>query len=844
MNRQMCLKSLAILSLATVLSVSAHAQTWWVKKYIFDAITLNGRRELGLHFHSVDGDRDTFNLLNYYGQGEKRFTDTGSVDIVGTNLFGVVNFRSTITDSRFRDPQQQRFSLDYTKGRVRANLGDIWGSLLNTNRYASLSRSMRGGQVQVNSGPLTVKVLRSEAKGSARTISIQGTNSSGPYYLQSNQLVADSEQVQVDGIDMVLGTDYLINYEVGYISFINRVIAPTSTIVVTYEAFGFNATPGVIQGAGARLNLGNKGQYGALGLTAMEQKVRGSGGLSTRLEQFEGFGAPSTPYFLQFEPIRTRPITIRVDGVLQVEGIDYRFDAVNPSIFYFNRFMPATSSIDVIYTPKPTQTVDGDRRVIGVDYSIPLGRYGTAIYSQATGELLSDVNPLKGTARGVSATARYRGIRLSGSVDDIPEDYVAVETRGFRRNERSTRLTLEGEGRFNYGASYQNSRIALRRVDNDGNISFSPARTTVAEANVGRSSIGNWSWSLEQKRYTSKSLTNESKLDSTSASMSSTNKRLSTNFGLERQSGFGTSAGSRTNIELNSLVAGASYLVGKGLSVSTRNTLSGIKANSDSGTGRDLSFALTYDPNPSTSIQASYADSDSGKIATLSQFQIGSGLGFDGNGFSGAGNPAFNTGGINQRVLRLFGRHRLNERVNLDARIIQSRAFGSVTSNSDTTIYGAGATIDFGDNTNLGVTLDRSTTRFLDTPIRSEVTSMDVFLDGSPEGRLSYRFGLNSSLNGGGSAFAQDSPYLSAGLTYRFAARQAVSLSVLGGRLTGYLPQDEAQASLTYQYQIYRNIALAASYRWRRLTNRDPASSFVGYRSNSFDLELTFDFGR
>lgn len=87
------------------------------------------------------------------------------------------------------------------------------------------------------------------------------------------------------------------------------------------------------------------GRGGKFGVTSMRQMSPNRGTSSTRLEKFEGFGAASTPYFLQFEPLASSVVIIRVNGVLQREFIDYRFDTSNPAVFYFTRFMPRTDQI-------------------------------------------------------------------------------------------------------------------------------------------------------------------------------------------------------------------------------------------------------------------------------------------------------------------------------------------------------------------------------------------------------------------------------------------------------------------------------------------------------------------
>lgn len=832
-------------ALALVWASPASAQVWgWLRRDVFDRIQLSGYRNLGFHSHKVDGDREAFNSLNYGGQGNRRFTDQGTVDVVGDKVFGLFNFRATITDSRFQDPQQQRFSLDYAKKAWSVNAGDIYGALLNTNPYASVSRSMRGGMAQFSSGGLTLKALRSEARGSARTVSLEGNNSVGPYYLQSNQIVADSEQVLVDGVEQTLGRDYVINYEVGYITFLTKVIAPTSSIVVSYEAFGFNATPGVIQGLGATYRIPKNG--GLVGLTLLEQKARGGSSLSTRLEQFQGFGAASTPYFLQFEPLRTRPIAVKVDGVIQVEGVDFYFDAINPVVFYFTRTIPASSNVDVVYTPKPTQTVNGDRRTVGFDYRLPVGRYGSVHYAQATGELLSEVNPFKGTAKGLTASLNYKGYRLTGGVTDIPDTYVAVETRGFQRNERNTRLQIEREsGLIRYGAAYTNARIAQRLVDDNGNVTFRPSRTTQLRAHAETNVLTGTRWSLEHTRQTAKNSSFDNRLDTTRTSLSRTWSKLSGQFGAEHQSGRGLVGATPSNIGINSLFTRLDYVPRDDLSLSSKLSFSNVRSGTNRGSGRDITLSSTYRPSDRLNLQASYLDSDSGALASLSGFSLGNGLGYDGNGFSGgAGNPSFNAGAISQRAFRLAAQSQLSPRLSVDARGYLVRAFGGVTSNSDTTGVGLGVDYDFGNQTRLNLNLDQTNTKFLGTAVRSESSSISAYLDADPSGPWLYRLSTSALISGGGSTFAQNSLYGDASLSYLLTPRQRLTLAGTAGRTTGYLPQEEYQVSLGYTYQIWRNLGLTASYRIRRITSLDPFQTSGQYRSRGLDFELTFDFGR
>ncbi|MCC7229797.1 MAG: hypothetical protein IT203_05340, partial [Fimbriimonadaceae bacterium] len=244
-------------SIAALLTVTgaAHASMPpvydWLRNAVFKKISITGRRSLGIHVHEVSGDKEAFNNLNYYGEGGKRFTDTGQVTLIGNKVFGFFNFNMTLTDDRYTDPQSKRIWLDYRKDGLQVGYGDLTAaSLLNTNEFARYTKTLSGATLGYTKGRFAVKALRTESKSSARTRSIQGGNTLGPYFIGDSQIINDSEEIKVDGVLMRQGQDYTINYQVGTITFVTRMIAPTSTIVVSYETLGFNSTAGVVQGAG------------------------------------------------------------------------------------------------------------------------------------------------------------------------------------------------------------------------------------------------------------------------------------------------------------------------------------------------------------------------------------------------------------------------------------------------------------------------------------------------------------------------------------------------------------------------------------------------------------------
>lgn len=838
-----CIGSSVLVPLA-----AAPAPDWvrYLDREVVRKIEVAGYRTIGYHDHRIDGDREAYNTLNYGGQGARRITDIGQLRLTGRRVLGVFNFDATILDSRFTDPQGQKWSVDMARGPWSLKFGDIQGSLLNTNRFLAFDKSLSGVQAGYQRGRFAARAVQSEAKGSARTITIQGTNSPGPYYLQNSQIVPGSERVQLDGQDMRLGTDYVVNYEVGSLTFIDRTISLTSSIVVTYEAFGFNARRGIVEGAGASYDLGRGGK---LGVTLLRQRARTGGVASTRLESFQGFGAPSTPYFLQFEPLRTQTITVRVNGVLQIQGADYVFDPDNAAIFYFTRFMPATDVIDVVYTPVPRTTADGDRENVGLDYRLPLGEKGRAgelSLAVARGRLYNTATPLSGTARGARLTYRHGMLDLTANARDVPEGFVSVESRSFNRNERAYdwQIGLRPGGPLRFGASQGNSAVRTRSVDGTGATVFRGTRAAkvrvFAETDADDASQR---WRLEHRRQDTRTPQGESRVDATSLNTSQRAGTINWQLALDRQTGYGPSgtAGARSTFRLMGTRLSASYNPSSTFNTQLVFGVSDVKLDGARSTGRDSNLAATWNPSRVWGVRGSYLLSDSGSIATLGRFTNGSGLGFDGNGFTGgAGTTTSVLGATNVEATQLAVAYTPSDRISMNLGWIQQRSTGSVSSNSRTSSLGWAASADLGAGHQLSASVDRSETTFADSPLRSEATTYGLFYSARPKGPWSYSLGSSLQFSGGTRQYAQDSLWYEASLAYQIAPRHSLVFSGNGGGTRGYLPQDGFEAGLTYVYRIWRSLGLNVSYRVRDVRNRDGSVTSGAYRSRGFDVELNF----
>lgn len=826
----------------------------WLDKSILKRISITGRRSLGFHMHSVSGDREAFDTLNYYGQGASRFTDTGQVTLIGNQVLGFFNFNMTLTDDNYSDPQSKRIWLDYKRDGFQLGYGDLMSaSLLNTNEFARYTKTLSGAMVGYNKGRFAVRALRTETKSSARTRSLQGANSPGPYFIGDSQIVNDSEEVKIDGVTLKQGLDYTINYQSGSITFVSRVVPPTSTIVMSYETLGFNTTSGTVQGAGLTYDMG---RYGRLGVTAVEQKTGGGTGLNSRTDKFQGYESPSSPYVLDFEPLDSRPIIVKVNGILQIENVDYIFGTDSGgnkiySLIFFLRPIPSINEVTVTYTPRPVQTIDGDRRVFGFDYKLPLGgKRGFLHYSQATGELSNGINPVKGTARGLKAEYGFGDYKLRGSLKDVPSNFVTVESRGFNRNEKGLDVGLDYRRKnWSWGLSNNNSDISYRTAKADGTIVVNRSNFSNQRAYVGFTPPENGlTWALEHNRTQSKFAGSDTKVDTTALSASKAFGKLNTRLSLEHQSGIGPitveNETRRGNVSLDAVRLFTDYSTSNGWFFGARTSFSRTSSLGKNGTGNDITLSTSYRPMSGPfDFEAVFSQSNSGSLATLGGFQNGTGIGYGSGITGGSQTGGFGSGASDYRFVQLMPNYRLNKRTTINGRMYQSKSSGIYNSNSETTSFGLGMTVDLGNNTVITTSFDKTATRFLEVAAKSDSLALDAAIMGAPLGPWSYRLGMNSLISGNSTEFAQDSVGFDGYVRYKINPRSNFSMQFALGRTSGYLPQSDNFFGAFYEHQLYRNVSLIGSYKVRRVTNLDALYSTGAYRSNGFDLELNFNFG-
>lgn len=843
-------------------------------------VSISGRKSIGYHLHAIEGDAAAFRDQNYFGQGGQRVTDNTELTIRVNKFLGFLSFDWRWTNSRFSNPYDARITYTYESPNLTLEWGDITASLGGANPLVGFNRTLKGATASANWGRNRFRYITSETKAAARTITLQGNDSPGPYYLQGSQLVDGSERVQVDGVEKRRGEDYTIDYFGGILRFRDGMIIPrTSTIVVTYETYAFNAAPSRLQGFRYETSFGEGYNFG---FTMLSQTATVRTGLRRRTEQFYGFGAPSTPYDLQFPPLRdaTNPVIITVAGAPQVEGVDYYFDELLPYRFYFTRFMPQTVIIQVEYTPRPdpSSTIGGDRTVMGVDFTLPLGNVGSIVWNAAQSRATAQSSRLEAIAHTATGRFEIGRLALNATYRDIPAEFIGVESVGFRRNERGyqTDLTYRFDAVSNLQASFSNLRVAAL---NPLSSSFSASFTDTRIQNLTYSYTPQNGFQLTLSRNQNSVRAPNSRSEQTRDSINLARRWNALNFSLgyeqsESDAFSALSGGTNLFYRIRSLRSQVDWTVNTQLTLRASLAQSDIQQRQPSGAtrtqSRDYSVDASWRPLPSLSIAYRWRDSDSGGLNLAStdfrSRQVGGsplpptgfpsnpwGVGFDGNGFSSGAPPlsGFTYFGVRGKGQDLTIQWTPLDSLSLDVQWSQNRSLGDLQTNSSQESLSVGVSYFPREWLAMSASWSRQEVQFLTATGNSSNEFLTLAVDIGPLRRwtvnLSFyamktRSLLGDGFQGGQGEFVQEPIGYAARVNYDLGSNQSLFVEFQRTNLSGYLPSRDAMFNIGYQYRITRNWAFVLSYRFREQLNLDPQYSQFSYRARSLDASMNFIF--
>ncbi|HSV72793.1 MAG TPA: hypothetical protein VLH79_03445 [Chthonomonadales bacterium] len=422
-------------------------------------VRVQGQHSMGLHVETVSGSQTAYRDANHFGRrGLGGLYNNTDLTISG-RIAGIVNFETRYSNRLHGSPHDNRLSLNYSSGPFSIDAGDIQGSI-GGNTLVGFSRSLKGVQLAAEVMPgLRLTSLISNTRGQSRTITVNGANRSGPYFVYAGMVVEGSERVRVNDREMVKGEDYTLDPYTGELNFLKGLIVHEfDTIAVSFETFGFGQPAGLLTGWRADLSA-IRGVN--MGVTYLSQESRQRGlATRTRTEQFFGYNNPNAPYSLEFQVDVTlvrdgqgnvigatprHPMTVTAGGIPQVYGADFVVDPLLPNRVFFKLPIPSTQIVRITYVPATAGDNPGDRSVIGFDAGWQLGGLGMVTAELAQSRLDLAGQGVGGSAWQVRGDMKLAGdkVRWNWSLRDIQSRFTGIESAGFRRADRGLSMSLE-----------------------------------------------------------------------------------------------------------------------------------------------------------------------------------------------------------------------------------------------------------------------------------------------------------------------------------------------------------------------------------------------------------------
>ena len=379
-------------------------------------LSFSGGWSLTHRANSVSGSTQARSWYDY--QNNNSFLNTRplgpfqqNLDLhVQGKLLNVFDVNATLTNDKFRASQQQFVGLNFEDGKgTKLSLGDV-NATLSGNELVSFSRNLQGLLVSrefgkgASGGKLTG--VASITRALTRRGNFQGNGTTGPYFVNAQQIMQGSETILLNGQKLVSGQDYKLDYFTGQLDMLSsRILNRQDTVEYTYEAQSFNTQAGVL--TGLRYDLPQTGKT-TMGVTLLNQKagaggVRGAAKLVT--QYFPVVGDINYRYFLDSPPQGGKPTAVRYQNRLLTENVDYVYNA-SLNYLQLRVALPPDTSITGIsslaadYTPTTQAGVGGDRRVFGFDAQTALPGNGR-------------VNLQLGQSDGVDKTRSGMGITLA-----------------------------------------------------------------------------------------------------------------------------------------------------------------------------------------------------------------------------------------------------------------------------------------------------------------------------------------------------------------------------------------------------------------------------------------------
>ncbi|MBD3291857.1 MAG: hypothetical protein GF393_02970, partial [Armatimonadia bacterium] len=425
---------------------------------LFQGMEVSGSNSFTFQEHALEGSESAF-------KGQRWDTETvvrrSSLHVEGP-IWGNLGGQADISSSGWGN-SYTRYVLGWTTDETALYFGDL-NIKLGGNEFASFNKTLQGWQLDQQIPGGLLRGFYSREKGLTRRETIQGNNTSGPFFLRYTPIIEGSEVVKVDEEVMQFGEDYRLDYETGQLRFEPvdappRIIPTTSTISVAYQSYGYSSSPGALYGARAEVNLLNDRMV--VGLTGVKQDKRDPNNANdTAGFQEDIYQASGTtgPFDTNFRPILPngstvifdgerqtidQTVVVLVDNVEQIQGVDYDvYHDIGRIIF--RRAVPPTALVIIrYYYDLGEETFAGDSQVFGLDVGYRVSDDLTFRADWAQSEQQGDGS--SGQAwRGNLAYSRP-DLTATLEMRDVQPGFSYVDTVGFQRKEKGLNFAAQWE---------------------------------------------------------------------------------------------------------------------------------------------------------------------------------------------------------------------------------------------------------------------------------------------------------------------------------------------------------------------------------------------------------------
>lgn len=438
---------------------------WWTRmeQRTGTRITASGHQTLSFRYDSVSGSQSSYQDSQYNGQGSNGIYNDTQLDVDAT-LFNALHYHTQISNSPYRNANDNRVKLDYNTKKVRVEWGDFNPTMAG-NSLIDFNRSLHGIQLTDHWTPgLKTTMLYSQTTAQTRTIVVNGNGSTGPYYVYGGQIVDGSVHVRVDNRDMVMGADkdYTLDLYTGQLNFTHgNVILPSSTIAVSFEALDYSNSKGTIYGLRTEFIPGHAAVFG---LTYLTQTSPTSTTTSQRTEPYPATVTNLYQTSVQVDLSRPLEVGIYNDSgtgnsstliqALQRAGTTsnpnnlptYTVDTsiANVTLIHVNIAIPPGSYVHVKYYPLDFNPTPGNRSIMGLDGRVSLGKLGNISLESAFSGLDLTGKSYGGQALQMTANLTpFKNLHTRLTVKDVSPTFSSIQSPGFNQNEKS--LTLDTE---------------------------------------------------------------------------------------------------------------------------------------------------------------------------------------------------------------------------------------------------------------------------------------------------------------------------------------------------------------------------------------------------------------